>query len=118
MNARVRAVLTDDEGTPFAGIGVIRLLRAIDEHGSINHAAKVYGLSYVKAWNMMNRLEKNIGKVVLKRTSGGQHGGGAELTPFGKRFLKSFEAYQDRMSRAAETGRKRFLHELNKEEDK
>ena len=117
MNARVRAVLTDDGGAPFAGIGVIRLLKAIDEHGSINHAAKVYGLSYVKAWNMMNRLEMNTGKAVLKRTSGGQHGGGAVLTPFGKRFLKSFEAYQDRMSRAAATGMQRFLCDLNKEED-
>lgn len=112
MNARVRVMLTDDKGTPFAGIGVIRLLHAIDEHGSINHAAKACGLSYLKAWTMMNRLDEQLRRTVLKRASGGARGGGAVLTPFGKRFLKQFEAYQRRVARNAGVEWKRFARNL------
>ncbi len=112
MNARVRVMLTDEQGTPFAGIGVIRLLKAIDEHGSINHAAKVCGLSYLKAWTMMNRLDEQFDEPILNRTSGGPQGGGATLTFFGRQFLKEFEAYHQRVTRTAKTEMKRFTKRL------
>ncbi len=103
-----------DEKTelPFAGVGVIRLMRAIEEHGSIHHAAKVCGLSYVKAWQMMNRVEENLAEHVLHRVAGGPRGGGASLTPYGHQFLSAFEAYQQKMEKAAAKGLKRFMAKL------
>jgi len=115
MKCRIRLMLVDDETElPFAGIGVIRLMRGIEEHGSIHHAAKVCGWSYVKAWQTMNRVETYLGQPILRRVAGGPRGGGAFLTPFGKRFLSAFEMYQQHMDKAAATGLKRFETQLNK----
>lgn len=105
-------MLADARGVPFAGIGVIRLLASIEQKQSISAAARACGLSYVKAWNMMNRLEKQLGRTVLSRASGGSRGGGASLTPFGRRFLRQFESYQQRVESSANAGLKQFLKGL------
>lgn len=105
-------MLTDEQGSRFAGIGVIRLLESIEKEKSINAAARACGISYVKAWHMMNRLDKNLGQPVLDRTSGGAHGGGATLTPFGRRFLRQFSAYHRRMERTAGMELKRFAQKI------
>lgn len=105
-------MLANEKGEAFAGIGVLGLLDAIREHGSIHHAAKTCGLSYVKAWGVMNRLERELGRPVLTRMSGGVRGGGAQLTPFGERFLKAFTIYHQQVQRAADTGLRRFLDHM------
>lgn len=102
MKCRIRLALTDHHDRPFAGIGVIRLLNAIVEHGSIHHAAKTCGLSYVKAWTMMNRLDQGLGQPVLRRQTGGVNGGGAVLTPFGKKFLRAFERHHHQLNQIAQ----------------
>jgi molybdate transport system regulatory protein len=103
MKAMIEVNLMNERGEAFAGPEVATLLAAVDEHGSINHAAKVVGMSYMKATGLLRLLEENLPYLVLTRKSGGKGGGGAVLTPEGRDFLKSFERFQNRLQKTADS---------------
>lgn len=69
---------------------MIRLLRAIDQSGSINQAAKQMGLSYKGAWQMIERANNLAPKVLITTATGGSKGGGTSLTAAGQSLLQLF----------------------------
>lgn len=96
----------------FLGDTRIRLLEAIDTHGSISQAAKAVPLSYKAAWDAIDAMNNLAPEPLVLRTTGGKHGGGTALTEYGRRligFYRALEAeYQaavtrlsDRMDEAA-----------------
>ena len=97
MEIRTKVSIVNEDGEPFMGPGLLRLLRGIERHKSINKASKEMQLSYVKALNMLNRLEKHVGESVLIRTRGGKNRGGTELTPFGKRYIREYDALEKQL---------------------
>ena len=62
MKVKVKISIHMDSGIPFMGPGPLQLLEKIKEHKSINKAANSMNLSYVKALNMLNRLEKGLNR--------------------------------------------------------
>jgi len=76
------------------GKGRYRLLRAIQEQGSINKAAQSLHLSYKKAWRQINDINANASEEVVKRSIGGKGGGGTHLTAFGRELLEGYEALE------------------------
>lgn len=84
---------------------MIGLLRAIDESGSINQAAKQMGLSYKGAWQMIERANNLAPKVLIATTTGGSKGGGTRLTAAGQALLQLFTRIEQR--------HRQFLRELN-----
>jgi molybdate transport system regulatory protein len=69
---------------------MIGLLRAIDNTGSINQAAKQAGLSYKGAWQMIERANNFSPKVLVSTATGGVNGGGTCLTCAGRALLELF----------------------------
>lgn len=69
---------------------MIGLLRAIDQSGSINQAAKQAGLSYKGAWQMIERANNLAPKVLITTATGGIKGGGTCLTAAGHSLLQLF----------------------------
>ena len=59
----------------------IRLLKEIQECGSINQAAKNANVSYKSAWDHLQAMHDISPKPLLTRNTGGKHGGGTQLTP-------------------------------------
>jgi len=102
MNVKVRLIITDDGGESFMGIGLLRLLRGVEKHKSIQQAAKNMELSYPKALKILNRLERKLGRPLLIRKRGGQARGGAVLTPFAERFISEYERFHNRVEDFAE----------------
>ncbi len=96
------------------GPGLLKLLRQIEEHKSINKAAKEMRLSYVKALNMLNRLENVLGDSILIRTRGGKNRGGTELTPLGKRYIKEYDRLEKKIRRLADREFVTFTKRLEK----
>jgi len=80
-----------DEGEQVFGDGVYRLLKLIEELGSINQAAQVEKMSYRQAWGMIKTIENRLNIKLLERRIGGESGGGATLTPKGKRLVQEYE---------------------------
>ena len=73
------------------GEGRVSLLKAIEETGSLSKAAKTLKMSYKKAWNLIDAVNKTSEKPVTINSVGGKGGGGAELTPYGKSLITAFE---------------------------
>jgi molybdate transport system regulatory protein len=73
------------------GEGRVRLLKAIDETGSLSKAAKSLKISYKKAWTLIDAVNKSAKKPVTESCIGGKGGGGATLTSYGKKLIEAFE---------------------------
>ncbi|QWF71110.1 TOBE domain-containing protein [Methylomonas paludis] len=86
---------------------MIKLLRAIDELGSINQAAKQVGLSYKGAWQIIERANNFSPKVLISTATGGSKGGGTSLTSAGRALLALFTSLEYR--------HQQFLQQLNQE---
>lgn len=70
------------------------LLAAIDSEGSISAAAKYVGLSYKAAWDAVDAMNNLAGEPLVLRTTGGQRGGGARLTPRATELLSLYQTLQ------------------------
>jgi molybdate transport system regulatory protein len=74
---------------------LIGLLRAIEQSGSINQAAKQAGLSYKGAWQMIERANNLAPKVLIATSTGGSKGGGTTLTVAGISLLRLFSRLEE-----------------------
>jgi molybdate transport system regulatory protein len=92
------------EGERFFGPGRVELLEHIDTTGSINQAAKLMGMSYKKAWQMINAINTQGTTPFVITQSGGEKGGGSIITPEAKELI----AYHQQL-------RKRFQEFLEQE---
>ncbi len=78
------------------GPGKADLLAAIAAEGSISAAARTMGMSYRRAWLLVNELNRVfVGPVVASET-GGRRGGGAVLTSLGQEILRRYRAMERR----------------------
>ena len=84
----------EDSQEKFMGIGVLWLLQKIEECGSLRAAALDLGISYSKAFKMIENLEASLGQPVLERKRGGSNRIGASLTPFGLQFVALYDNFQ------------------------
>jgi len=87
---RVRCWI-DIDGERFFGPGRAELLQLIHETGSISKAARAMGMSYKKAWTMVEGLNANGSKPYVIAHKGGEKGGGTEVTPAGMKMLGAYQ---------------------------
>ena len=80
-------------GERFLGPGVVELLRAVDETGSVKHACASMGLSYTKGWRLIRTLEAALGMACVVRQKGGVGGGRASLTDDCRTLLARFATF-------------------------
>ncbi|MBU0549738.1 MAG: winged helix-turn-helix domain-containing protein [Candidatus Omnitrophica bacterium] len=73
------------------GEGKSRLLKAINQTGSINKASGKMGISFRHAWGYITAIEKRLGFKLIERTKGGKEGGGSRLTPAGRKLVGNFD---------------------------
>ena len=92
MNCKIKSrIWIELEGKEFLGEGKVQLLKAIDQTGSLSKAAKSIGISYKKAWHLIDSVNKTAKNPVTVNCIGGKGGGGTELTAYGKSLVKAFE---------------------------
>lgn len=72
---------------PAIGPGKADLLEAIARSGSISAAARSMGMSYKRAWDLVDTMNRSFKQPLVATAKGGQQGGGAELTAFGQEVL-------------------------------
>ena len=90
------------------GPGKAELLEAIAATGSISASAKRLGMSYRRAWLLVDTMNRCFREPVVASSSGGAGGGGAHVTDFGRQVLQRFGAMRDRVDRALEPELERF----------
>ena len=100
MKPDLRVYLLDDNHQKFFGEGPYRLLRAVEETGSLRSAALSMDMAYTKALKLLRHAEAAVGAPLTERSTGGKDGGGSCLTPRGKELLTQYEAYRDQCAAA------------------
>lgn len=98
---RGRLWLEGAEGT-FLGYGRVVLLERIQEHGSLASAARSMEMSYKHAWDLLASMTRQAGCPLVITARGGKGGGGASLTPAGKKAVALFWKYHERFQRELE----------------
>jgi len=87
-------LLIDTAMGSFLGDKRICLLEAIDRTGSIAQAAKSVPLSYKAAWDAVDDMNNLAPEPLVRRSAGGKHGGGTELTAFARRLIAFYRALE------------------------
>lgn len=94
----------------FFGPGKIYLLETIIKTGSISSAAKEIGMSYRKAWKLVNDLNKLSKKKLVITNTGGKGVGGAKISEYGKLLINLYR----RIEKKAFLGIKKEKEEIEK----
>ena len=92
MNYKIKSkIWIEAKGEILLGEGRVRLLKEIEETGSLNKAAQKLSMSYKKAWGLIDDVNKRGEKPVVTKIIGGKRGGGTVLTEYGKSLVKTFD---------------------------
>ncbi|CUI03648.1 winged helix-turn-helix domain-containing protein [Massilia antarctica] len=83
------------------GPGKADLLDAIGRTGSISAAARAMGMSYRRAWLLVDVMNRGFGAPLVRSAAGGSRGGGAKVTATGMQVLTHYRAMQAAASAAA-----------------
>jgi len=96
------SIRIDFEPTGSAlGPGMAALLDRVGRLGSIRKAAADMGMSYRKAWLLLQGMHQTFGSPVVATETGGSRGGGARLTELGMRLLETYRVIEANAARAA-----------------
>ena len=112
MKAVTRITFLEDNGEKFFGEGPARLLRSIEETGSLRAAALSMDMAYTKALKLMKHAEEALGFPLIIRITGGKTGGGSLLTPEGMQWLQQYEAYRDACVKANQELYRKYFPKL------
>lgn len=82
------------------GPGKAELLERIDRCGSIAAAGREMGMSYKRAWTLIETLNGMFRSPLVERTRGGPRGGGAQLTETGRQILAIYRRFEAAAARA------------------
>lgn len=102
------SVRIDFDSDSRLGPGKIQLLESIAACGSISAAGRAMDMSYKRAWDLVDEINKMCGQAAVARQTGGKHGGGATLTAFGASLVERYR----RIERAAATAARKDLASL------
>lgn len=101
MKLHVAIALATDADEEFLRPGAIQLLESIERTGSIQQAARALSVSYVKALDVLNRMERGLGQSLLIRRKGGAARGGATLTLHALGLMREFAVLRRKVDRSA-----------------
>ena len=82
------------------GPGKVDLLETIETTGSISAAARELGLSYRRAWDLVDTMNHCFKHPLVARVKGGKGGGGAQLTDEGRDILKLYRTMETKALKA------------------
>ena len=91
---KIQARLILDDEIAF-GPGKAELLIAIQTTGSISAAGKYLGMSYRRAWLLVDAMNRCFQQPLVETATGGSQGGGTRLTPLGLDVLKRYQHIQE-----------------------
>ncbi|MCZ0963053.1 winged helix-turn-helix domain-containing protein [Paracoccus benzoatiresistens] len=77
------------------GPGKAQLLRLIGQLGSISAAGRQMGMSYKRAWTLVEEMNAAFAHPLVDSSRGGAGGGGASVTPAGQAVLRHYESLEE-----------------------
>jgi molybdate transport system regulatory protein len=84
------------------GPGKIGLLEAIRDAGSLSRGARNIGMSYRRAWLLIESMKQSFREPVTVASTGGKDGGGMLVTAFGDALIKNYRQLERDFSTLAQ----------------
>jgi molybdate transport system regulatory protein len=114
MKPEVRFHIRDSGHEAKLGIGPgkVALLEAIEQTGSITSSAKKLGMSYRRAWLLVDETNRCLVRPAVQTAAGGQRGGGASLTPVGVELIRRYRALEHQTELAVTRKLKSLLRSI------
>ena len=109
LQVRIRLNVGEDIAL---GPGKIKLLELIDETGSISAAARSAGMSYRRAWLLVETMNACFVEPLVTTETGGTRGGGAMVTALGRKIAKLYKTICQDAESATASGAKRLTRYL------
>lgn len=104
-----RLILGDDIAL---GPGKVQLLEAIRDSGSIAAAGRALGMSYKRAWHLVDTMNRCFAQPLVEASKGGAHGGGAQLTPLAGEVIALYRRLEARARKATEADMRALARHL------
>jgi molybdate transport system regulatory protein len=101
MNGTRLSIRIDLENGDRIGPGKITLREAIRDTGSISAGARKIGMSYRRAWLLVEQINTAFEGPSVAAAMGGPHGGGAVLTPVGERVIDIYRSIEKAARKSA-----------------
>ena len=95
------------------GPGKADLLDAVKREGSISAAARTMGMSYRRAWILIEAMNRDFKDPLVKTSAGGSGGGGAQVTAAGNEALRRYRAMENKATAAVKKEMTAFSDLLN-----
>jgi molybdate transport system regulatory protein len=96
-----RLIIRLELGGLRIGPGKVSLLEEIGRSGSISAAGRALRMSYRRAWELVEDLNRGLGTPAVETAAGGAGGGGARLTPAGEAVISQYRAIEAESNQAA-----------------
>ena len=96
------------------GPGKAELISHIAATGSISAAARAMGMSYRRAWLLVEAINASFSQPVVMTAIGGKRGGGASVTAYGEQLVARFHAMEEKASSAIADDLAQFTRQLRK----
>lgn len=97
---------------PALGPGKALLLETIAAAGSISGAARAMGMSYSRAWQLVDTMNSHFRAPLVETSAGGRGGGGARLTDEGREILDLYRTLEGRLNDTASAAAREFARRL------
>ena len=94
------SVRIDLDAEDRIGPGKIQLLEKIQQIGSISAAGRAMDMSYKRAWDLVDEINRICRHAAVEPQAGGKNGGGAMLTPFGTALVARYRKIEREAARA------------------
>jgi molybdate transport system regulatory protein len=105
--------MSDERESGILGDGKWRMLKLIEEKGSMKAACDAMGYTYRRTWGNLKKIEKFFGFPLLEKQRGGSEGGHTALTREGRRLVKAFDAFHSEVDGHIQQGFQKFMQELS-----
>lgn len=112
INLHYKVWLADESGTGIMGDGKWKMLKLIDEKGSMKAACDELGYTYRRTWGNLKKIEEFFGFPLLEKQRGGSDGGHTSLTPEGRRLVRAFDSFHQAVDGHIRDGFEKFLNDL------
>lgn len=101
------------EGEGILGDGKWKILKSIEEHGSLKAATEALGITYRRTWGDLKKIEEVLGFSILEKERGGKDGGKSSLTPEGKKLVQAFDEFHEKVDVQIEQAFEEFRNKLS-----
>ena len=99
-------------GGPLYDPRLSMLLHLVEDTHSVRDACSLMQISYSAAWNMLNRVEDELGFPLITRNRGGASGSGSGLTLKGKLLMDAYDQFAEHLNREAQALYGKFFNSL------